>query len=279
MSCAASWRADERQRTRGHDSARRRAGHPCVLPECEKAAASLTLAAAFAISCAVKPRSDQASAYSSFLGHHRARILALGRDVAIDQFDDRDRRGVRGADAGLDDAGVAAVAVGVARGQHVEQLDQLRVVEQAGMRQTAVGQAAVLGQRDQLFDIGAQFAAPWAVVVVICSCLISAAAMLRSRAVRWPMVRCSLRWPTYDACFITPFVRGPYQVPRSWRRSGRPPIRPMQSEPGRRRGLSPMRPISPAVPARASWPFPRCSPAASRGCPCRGAGPSTTALP
>ena len=42
--------------------------------------------------------------------HHRAAVLALGRDVAVDEFDDRDRRGVRGADAGLDDAGVAAVA-------------------------------------------------------------------------------------------------------------------------------------------------------------------------
>jgi hypothetical protein len=51
------------------------------------------------------------------------------------------------------------------------------------MRQTAVGQATALRQRDQLFDIGAQFLR-LGVVVVICSCLISEAAMLRSRAMR-----------------------------------------------------------------------------------------------
>src|SRR3569623_1429210 len=54
--------------------------------------------------------------------HHRARILALGADVAVDELDDRHRRGVRGADTGLDDAGIATLAVGVARGQHVVQL-------------------------------------------------------------------------------------------------------------------------------------------------------------
>lgn len=51
---------------------------------------------------------------------HRARILALGGDVAVDQLDDRDRRRVGGAQAGLDDAGIAALALGVALGQHVE---------------------------------------------------------------------------------------------------------------------------------------------------------------
>src|SRR3546814_2782044 len=39
-----------------------------------------------------------------------ARILALGIDVAIDEFDDRDRRRVGRTDARLDDAGIAAVA-------------------------------------------------------------------------------------------------------------------------------------------------------------------------
>jgi pimeloyl-ACP methyl ester carboxylesterase len=37
--------------------------------------------------------------------------------------------------------------------------------------------------------------------------------------------------------------------------------------------------VTPSAPARASWPFPRCSRAASRGCPCRGEGPCWTALP
>jgi hypothetical protein len=93
-----------------------------------------------------------------FLGEDRTRILALGRNVAVDEFDDRDRRGVRSAEAGLDDAGVAAVAVRVARGENVEQLGQLGIVKQAGVGQTAVRQAAALGQRDQLLEVGTQFA-------------------------------------------------------------------------------------------------------------------------
>src|SRR5215217_8301467 len=52
-----------------------------------------------------------------FLGHDRAAVLALGCDVTVDELDDRDRSGVAGADPGLDDARVAAVAVGVTRGE------------------------------------------------------------------------------------------------------------------------------------------------------------------
>jgi hypothetical protein len=52
----------------------------------------------------------------------------------------------------------ATGAVSVARGQHVEQLHQLRVVKQAGVGQSAVRKAAMLRQRDQLFNVGAQFA-------------------------------------------------------------------------------------------------------------------------
>ena len=69
---------------------------------------------------------------------HRARILSLGRDVAIDELDDRHLGGVRGADAGLDHAGVTTVAIGIARGQNVKQLHQLRIVEQTSVSQTAV---------------------------------------------------------------------------------------------------------------------------------------------
>src|SRR3546814_12121456 len=68
---------------------------------------------------------------SSGFGHilvilfDRTRILALGIDVAVDEFDDRDRCRVRSADAGLDHAGVTAVAILVAFGEDVEQLHQL----------------------------------------------------------------------------------------------------------------------------------------------------------
>src|SRR6266496_2399358 len=53
---------------------------------------------------------------------HRAGILALGVDVAVDEFDHGHRRVVAVAEAGLDDAGVAALAVLVAGRQRVKQL-------------------------------------------------------------------------------------------------------------------------------------------------------------
>src|ERR1700704_890937 len=53
---------------------------------------------------------------------HRAGIQALGIDVTLDELDHRDRRVVAVAKARLHDAGIAAVAVLVARAQHVEQL-------------------------------------------------------------------------------------------------------------------------------------------------------------
>src|SRR3546814_16338448 len=73
---------------------------------------------------------------SSGFGHilvilfDRTRILALGVDVAIDEFDDRDRCRVRSADAGLDHAGLTAVAILVAFGEDAEQLHQLRFTHQ-----------------------------------------------------------------------------------------------------------------------------------------------------
>src|SRR5690349_18754316 len=88
-----------------------------------------------------------------FLVDHRAGILALGADVAIDELDHRDRGGVRRADAGLDDPRVAAVAAGVARSDHVEQLGELRVVHQPRLGETPVRKPAALGQRNQLLDI------------------------------------------------------------------------------------------------------------------------------
>src|SRR3546814_9715722 len=96
------------------------------------------------------------SDWSSDVCSSDLRILALGRNVAVDELDDRHRRRIRRADAGLDDAGIAALAIGVTRAEHVEQLGELRVVEQAGVRKAAVGEAALLGERDQLFDIGAK---------------------------------------------------------------------------------------------------------------------------
>src|SRR5438309_8045276 len=87
-------------------------------------------------------------------GHDRARILTLRLDVAVDEFDDGDGSGVGGADAGLDDAGVAAVAAGIARRERVEELLELCVVEEPGMGEAAVRKPALLRQRHQLLDIG-----------------------------------------------------------------------------------------------------------------------------
>src|SRR5438270_5738426 len=73
---------------------------------------------------------EGSSGFELFLGHDRARILPFCADVAVDEFDDGDRRRVGDTDTRLDDAGVAAVAVGVAWRDHVEQLGELRLVHQ-----------------------------------------------------------------------------------------------------------------------------------------------------
>src|ERR1700733_957239 len=57
-----------------------------------------------------------------FLFLHGTGIQALGIDVAIDEFDHGHRRVVAVAEAGLDDAGIAAMTVLVAGRQNGEQL-------------------------------------------------------------------------------------------------------------------------------------------------------------
>src|SRR3954463_3361564 len=89
-----------------------------------------------------------------FLIHHRSGILALGADVAVDELDHRDRGSIRRTDARLDDARVAAVAVSVSRSYDVEQLGELSIVHQPRLGEAAVRKATVLGERDQLLDIG-----------------------------------------------------------------------------------------------------------------------------
>src|SRR4051812_35051440 len=55
----------------------------------------------------------------------RTGVETLGIDVAVDELDDRHRRIVAVTEAGLDDAGIAALAVLVAGRQRVEQLADL----------------------------------------------------------------------------------------------------------------------------------------------------------
>src|SRR6266568_5781836 len=81
---------------------------------------------------------------------HRAGIQALGIDVAVDELDHGHRRVVAVAEAGLDDAGVAALAVLVAGRQYVEQLPDLVLVAHLGDRLAAHGEPALLAEGDQL---------------------------------------------------------------------------------------------------------------------------------
>src|SRR5690606_22597997 len=80
----------------------------------------------------------------------RTGALALGGDVAVDEFDDRHRRVVAVAEAGLQHADVAAVPVGVARAEDREQLADHLDVAQAADGDAAAVQVAALGQGDQL---------------------------------------------------------------------------------------------------------------------------------
>src|SRR5580700_7698964 len=83
---------------------------------------------------------------------HRAGIESLGVDVAVDEFDHRHRRVVAVAEAGLDDAGIAALAVLVAGRDHIEQFPGLIEVAHFADRLPAHGKATLLAQRHQLLD-------------------------------------------------------------------------------------------------------------------------------
>src|SRR5215475_5851048 len=82
----------------------------------------------------------------------RTGILALGIDVAVDELDHGHRRVVAVAEAGLDDARVTALAVLVAGRQRVEQLLDHVGVAHLGDGLAAVGEPALLAERDELLD-------------------------------------------------------------------------------------------------------------------------------
>src|SRR5579863_8803914 len=88
---------------------------------------------------------------------HWTGIEALGIDIAVDELDDRHRRVVAIAEAGLDDAGVTAVAVLVAGSENFEQL--LGLVDIAHLRDRLAAQrkSALLAERDELLHDRAQF--------------------------------------------------------------------------------------------------------------------------
>src|SRR3546814_417956 len=87
---------------------------------------------------------------AGFLG--RAGVLALGCGIAVDQLDDRHRRHVAVAEAGLQHPAVAAVALLVAAGQFVEQLGRDLRVAQHRERLAAGVQVAALAEGDETVD-------------------------------------------------------------------------------------------------------------------------------
>src|SRR5215218_3724712 len=82
----------------------------------------------------------------------RARILAARIDVTIDELDHGHRRIVAEAEASLQNAGVAAVAVLVASAKNGEELLHHGLVAQLRHGLAAGMQVAALAERDQLLD-------------------------------------------------------------------------------------------------------------------------------
>src|ERR1700736_1861591 len=73
---------------------------------------------------------------------HRTGVETPRIHITIDEFDHRHRRVVAVAEAGLDDAGIAALAVLVAGGDDVKQLPGLIEIAHLGDRLPAHGEAA-----------------------------------------------------------------------------------------------------------------------------------------
>ena len=122
-----------------------------------------------------------------------AAVEALGVDVAVDELDHGDRGVVAVAEAGLEDADIAALAVLVARAEDGEELSDLGLVADLADRLTAGMEIATLADVISFSTIGRSSLALGS-VVTICSCLISAADMLANIALRWAEVRLSLRF-------------------------------------------------------------------------------------
>jgi hypothetical protein len=151
------------------------------------------------------------AAFILLIRHACAVLGALGVDIAIDEFDNGHRRTVAGAETGLHDADVAAIAGGVTGRDGVEQLANLVLVADLRDRLAARMQIAALAERDELFDDRANFLG-LRQVVTICSCSISEAAMLANIALRWLECgsACGLNfrgaWPSPSHAGVTPAV-------------------------------------------------------------------------
>jgi len=83
---------------------------------------------------------------------HRAGIQALCFDIAVDELDHPNRRRIAMTEARLEDPGVTALAILVARRQHIEELldDNLVLKLRDGL--AARMQIPTLAEGDELLD-------------------------------------------------------------------------------------------------------------------------------
>ena len=89
--------------------------------------------------------------------HARRQAIAQIKDITIDKLDHGHRGVVAVAEAGLDDAGVATLAILVAGRERVEQLAHLLEIAHLADRLTAHREPALLAERHQLLHDRAQF--------------------------------------------------------------------------------------------------------------------------
>src|SRR5690606_18911811 len=102
-----SWAIDGR----GMVAARMAAGaaRRMAAPKTQRAVATVTIATALAMA-SIDAMGGRSGFFQLVLVLDGAAVLALRIHIAIDQFDDRHRRGVRRAVTGLDDAAIATLA-------------------------------------------------------------------------------------------------------------------------------------------------------------------------
>src|SRR5438477_4717958 len=93
--------------------------------------------------------------------HRRPGIKALGIHVAIDEFDHRARCRVAMAETRLENPRIAAIALGIALGQHIEELLDLGLIADLGDRLATCREIALLAERYHLLDHRTQILGLW----------------------------------------------------------------------------------------------------------------------
>ena len=112
----------------------------------------------------------------------------LGIDITINEFDDRHRGHVAITETGLEDADITAVALFVARAQHIKEFGDVLVLLELACGLTARVQIAAFAKRDE-FSTTRRSSFAFGSVVLICSCSMSEPAMFAQSALRCSWVR------------------------------------------------------------------------------------------